>query len=916
MAWAKAAILLLLLSAMLSPIAGRAQDSGTTVEWVVSDGGGVEAGGNVTVTGLPDTIAFGTSYTVTFSFVVRWFDWGSNIRPQTIEWYAKAGCLEETFGICVRNSQNITLGSSTVPGSFASNQTFSVTASLSLKDRLSTVNGTSATLGVRIGALIECLDSSVCSPVGGVNPAQRFSFLRPESSVSFNIFSPISQNVIRNPSFEEGVNPTTGYPAGWGNWTKHGGSNYSITVDNTTAVDQLHSARLEIGNLFIGFIALTQDLLPNTYFSNLTDRADDLDAWFKLQPKYSGMGDVRFRILYGENVAELNYVIDADPLLYYPNSTFTFEDGRNGGVKSILISNSTLERQGDWFHFKRNLRADWAAPLILPGGSTARGFSLSIPFPRIQFDILSFRNTNTNQYFAETAWVDNVKLWLDITPSAPPLDIDFTSDPGTPRDNDPVSFIATASGGVQPYTFSWDFGDSSTGTGNPVSHIYSLAGNFLVRLTVTDSNSNGGTISHISHAVTVRPALYSLVFHFTDQNSVDVDNVVKWKLLNATDGTSIEYQLGAKTLPTGHYTIETYYPNYTNVKPEPYVIFRETIGLDGNLSRTIPLSITSLNSAGDYLAFNNSTVSAQVLSQNSTMLTFNATGSSGIQYVILARLQFLPQAIIRTDAQRVLLTAGVDWTYNATNMIARIETSELGRFAITAEPALRIPIITFTEKTGQPLDGLVTTRISNSKDNTISPDLQGKIPQDENFPYYSEAFFRGYLVYRSILGFSTTDPVQQLTVQLEIVKFDSQKNSYIALNTTVTSMSFAEHSKSRITFTMEGTGPALIVVDVPKRPLYVERNGARIASWTYNSTTNAIAIEADPQGTFTVVLEQPADHTNYFVAGGAATTLAAALIGLTWQRRRAKRGQPHQQNMSKGSLSQAYQKRKYRNELS
>ena len=48
-------------------------------------------------------------------------------------------------------------------------------------------------------------------------------------------------------------------------------------------------------------------------------------------------------------------------------------------------------------------------------------------------------------------------------------------------------FTAVASGGEQPYTFAWDFGDGTDGTGETVLHEYGKMSEFTVRLTITDS---------------------------------------------------------------------------------------------------------------------------------------------------------------------------------------------------------------------------------------------------------------------------------------------------------------------------------------------------------------------------------------------------------------------------------------------
>jgi PKD repeat protein len=49
-----------------------------------------------------------------------------------------------------------------------------------------------------------------------------------------------------------------------------------------------------------------------------------------------------------------------------------------------------------------------------------------------------------------------------------------------------VNFTGNFSGGVGPYTYSWSFGDGTTGSGLNTSHVYRAGGNYTARLTVRD----------------------------------------------------------------------------------------------------------------------------------------------------------------------------------------------------------------------------------------------------------------------------------------------------------------------------------------------------------------------------------------------------------------------------------------------
>ena len=71
----------------------------------------------------------------------------------------------------------------------------------------------------------------------------------------------------------------------------------------------------------------------------------------------------------------------------------------------------------------------------------------------------------------------------------------FTYSPSTPLPLIAVTFDASAIGGTQPYSYAWDFGDGSTGSGQSVSHSYLLPGTYTVTLTITDANGQSFTTS-------------------------------------------------------------------------------------------------------------------------------------------------------------------------------------------------------------------------------------------------------------------------------------------------------------------------------------------------------------------------------------------------------------------------------------
>lgn len=60
------------------------------------------------------------------------------------------------------------------------------------------------------------------------------------------------------------------------------------------------------------------------------------------------------------------------------------------------------------------------------------------------------------------------------------------------------AFMATANGTKPPFTFSWDFDDGTTGTGQTVTHTFSVSSAYIVELRVTDAS---GTVVSVRHGL-------------------------------------------------------------------------------------------------------------------------------------------------------------------------------------------------------------------------------------------------------------------------------------------------------------------------------------------------------------------------------------------------------------------------------
>ena len=106
-------------------------------------------------------------------------------------------------------------------------------------------------------------------------------------------------------------------------------------------------------------------------------------------------------------------------------------------------------------------------------------------------------------------------------PPPPSLTTSFTASLSNPVVEQTISFTGSASGGTSPYSYSWNFGDSSTGSGSPVSHVYQTAGVYTVVLTVTDT---AGHVASASNTVTVTSPL-SASFTYSPSNPAPLTSV-------------------------------------------------------------------------------------------------------------------------------------------------------------------------------------------------------------------------------------------------------------------------------------------------------------------------------------------------------------------------------------------------------
>ena len=173
-------------------------------------------------------------------------------------------------------------------------------------------------------------------------------------------------------------------------------------------------------------------------------------------------------------------------------------------------------------------------------------------------------------------------------PPPPSLTASFTASLSSPVVGQTVSFTGSASGGTTPYSYAWNFGDSSAGSGSSVSHAYQTAGVYTVVLTVTDA---AGHIASASNAITVTSPL-SASFTYAPSTPAPLTSVQF--TASATGGTapySYSWDFGDGTTGTGASASHSY------LLPGTYTVTLTVVDSNG-LTTTASTTVTVTVSVG------------------------------------------------------------------------------------------------------------------------------------------------------------------------------------------------------------------------------------------------------------------------------------------------------------------------------
>src|SRR6266540_461551 len=146
------------------------------------------------------------------------------------------------------------------------------------------------------------------------------------------------------------------------------------------------------------------------------------------------------------------------------------------------------------------------------------------------------------------------------TSPPPTLLASFTYNPSSPQTGQTVSFTGSVSGGSPPYSYSWSFGDGSTGMGSSPQHTYSSTGTLTVALTVKDNGSpQQTTTSQQSLTVSGAPPPLTASFAYSP-SSIQARQPVTFTA-SAGGGTSpftFSWSFGEGSAGTGSPVTHTY----------------------------------------------------------------------------------------------------------------------------------------------------------------------------------------------------------------------------------------------------------------------------------------------------------------------------------------------------------------------
>ena len=198
-------------------------------------------------------------------------------------------------------------------------------------------------------------------------------------------------------------------------------------------------------------------------------------------------------------------------------------------------------------------------------GTTASGVAVSHTFSAAGTYVVRLTVTATDGSTATTT--QNVAVAATAPPG--PLTAVITFSPQSPSAGQTVFFDGSGSSSPSGITsYAWDFGDGTTASGVTVSHTFSAAGSYVVRLTVTATDGSTATTTQNVAVTSTAPAPSAdpiANFSFSPLAPA-VDDLVSFNASSSSAAagrtiTSYSWTFGDNTTGTGVTPTHTYTPS-------------------------------------------------------------------------------------------------------------------------------------------------------------------------------------------------------------------------------------------------------------------------------------------------------------------------------------------------------------------
>ncbi len=197
--------------------------------------------------------------------------------------------------------------------------------------------------------------------------------------------------------------------------------------------------------------------------------------------------------------------------------------------------------------------AEWSGPAV------KKAYSSSTSYNHYSYLSTLEANWNLPSLTSNDASATPMTEFFGTSPP-PTLSASFTYSPSSPQTGQTVSFTGSVSGGTPPYSYSWSFGDGSTGMGSSPQHTYSSTGTLTVALTVKDNGSPQRTATS-QQSLTVSGAPSPLTASFAyNPSSTQAGQPVTFTA-SANGGTSpftFSWSFGDGSTGTGSPATHTY----------------------------------------------------------------------------------------------------------------------------------------------------------------------------------------------------------------------------------------------------------------------------------------------------------------------------------------------------------------------